>query len=169
MVRRTKLTGPESPDQHSRDREMLLPSSSRRLSNHRAPLPGAEAGQSTSRAQNESHSLAVGHNTQKVDLRSKAQAGTKRVAENEADDSGRGDRVDWRNYAESASSSGAPGAQGAPQSAGADSKGNKRTAEEEADDSERAERRVRIDDDASPPAQSTDTSMSRDQCQTRWN
>ena len=124
------------------------------------PLPGTEAVQSTSRAQNESHTPAVGHSTQKVDLRSKAQAGTKRVAENEADDSGRGDRVDWRNYTEPASSSGAPGAQGAPESAGADSKGTKRTAEEEADDSERAERRVRIDDDTSLPAQSIDTSMS---------
>ena len=81
----------------------------------------------------------------------KKQSGTKREAEEEGDDSERGDRKSWRNYIEPASSNAAPDAKGTKRETKEEEErkskktakpgGVKRTAEEEADDSERVDRR----------------------------
>ena len=145
--------------------------------------PGVETGEPTNRPQSGPSTPTARQSTVETDPKTKAHGETKRMAEDDADDSERGDRKNWRNYVEPASSNAATGSQVATTNISTDAKGTKRetqeeeerkgkktarsggvkrTAEEEADDSERAERRSRADDDLCPATQGVDTSMASD-------
>ena len=67
-------------------------------------LPSTEVEKKSSRQQSEPSDQTA----ERLDKKTKVQGGIKRSAEDEADDSERGDRKNWRNYVEPASSSQAP-------------------------------------------------------------
>ena len=115
-------------------------------------LPDVEAGEPNNRQQSDPSAATDNQSTVEVENRAKTRGGTNRLAEKEADDSERGDRKNWRNYVEPASSNQAPA-----------SKGTKRVAEDEADDSGRADRPSASDHlDPTAPKSVQDDSMARD-------
>ena len=60
--------------------------------------PGVETGDPTNRPQSGPSTPTARQSTVETEHRTKTHGGTKRMAEDEADDSERGDRKNWRNY-----------------------------------------------------------------------